>query len=156
MPADLPAGHCHLQNLQNASSSSTSKQHLAEVGLARPSTYIIARRGKPSDQVQHRRPRRTSPPTPPPVTIVSLEMSGELAYRPTYQSPVQGVPYYRAPPNTSAVHWTCAHVLLHRDTATATATDTALRDKTVAACLSCLSPVCQHTDFIPCSEQPAA
>ncbi|KXH68707.1 hypothetical protein CSAL01_07904 [Colletotrichum salicis] len=98
----------------------------------RPSTYIIARRRKPSDQVQHRRPRRTSPPTPPPVTIVSLEMSGELAYRPTYQSPVQGVPYYRAPPNTLAVHWTCEHVLLHRDTAT----DTAFRDKTVTACLS--------------------
>ncbi|KXH53068.1 hypothetical protein CNYM01_11399 [Colletotrichum nymphaeae SA-01] len=79
----------------------------------RPSTYIIARRGKPSDQVQHRRQRRTSAPTPPPVTIASLEMSGELAYRPTQQSPVQGVPYYRAPPNTSAVHWTCEHVLFH-------------------------------------------
>ncbi|UQC86357.1 uncharacterized protein CLUP02_11857 [Colletotrichum lupini] len=52
-------------------------------------------------------------PTPPPVTIASLEMSGELAYRPTQLSPVQGVSYYRAPPNTSAVHWTCEHVLFH-------------------------------------------
>ncbi|KAG7059240.1 hypothetical protein JMJ77_0006606 [Colletotrichum scovillei] len=32
MPADLPAGHCHLQN---ASLPSTSKHHLAEVGLGR-------------------------------------------------------------------------------------------------------------------------
>ncbi|KAL4410325.1 hypothetical protein CABS03_07665 [Colletotrichum abscissum] len=40
-------------------------------------------------------------------------MSGELAYRPTQLSPVQGVSYYRAPPNTSAVHWTCEHVLFH-------------------------------------------
>ncbi|KAK1517903.1 uncharacterized protein CCOS01_12160 [Colletotrichum costaricense] len=52
-------------------------------------------------------------PTPPPVTIASLEMSGELAYRPTQLSPVQGVSYYRAPPNTSAVHWTCEYVLFH-------------------------------------------
>ncbi|OHF03578.1 hypothetical protein CORC01_01297 [Colletotrichum orchidophilum] len=74
----------------------------------RPSTYIITRRGKPSEQVQHRRPRRISPPTPPPVTIASLEMSvhwtcdlgsGQTAHQACYSDLM--VPSNDAPGGTS-------------------------------------------------------